>query len=375
MATKIKTYPAISFVETDVTQLINALIQSYEKFTGRKLYPADPVRLFLLWLADIIIQERVNIDFAAKQNLPRYAEGEYLDSLAEIFRDTSRLPTEPARTTLRFTLSLALETAAIIPAGTRATVDGAIVFATLVDLTIPPGELTGEVAAVCLTAGENGNGFLPGQINQLVDIFPYFERVENVTASAGGADEENDAAFYQRLRESWETYSTAGSLGAYAYYAKSASALIEDVQASSPAPGQVDVRVLLQGGVLPGAEILAQVREILTADKVRPLTDQVTVAAPEAVAYDIDLTYFTQAGSAWSDEAVAAQVEAAVAQFQRWQAARMGRDINPSYLISLLMQTGVKRVEVIRPAFATVAAHQVAQIGQVRIVNGGGESE
>ena len=46
--------------------------------------------------------------------------------------------------------------------------------------------------------------------------------------SDGGADEESDAAFYERMRESVETFSTAGPLGAYEYYAKTASAAIAD---------------------------------------------------------------------------------------------------------------------------------------------------
>ena len=75
-------------------------------------------------------------------------------------------------------------------------------FATIAALTIPAGRLTGEVAAVCQTAGEIGNGFIPGQITKLVDIFPYYEKAENITESAGGADWESDAAFYARIRES-----------------------------------------------------------------------------------------------------------------------------------------------------------------------------
>lgn len=375
MTQQVRSYPNIEFVETDTDKLVNTLIQSYEIFTGRTLYPADPARLFILWLTNIIIQERVNIDFSAKQNLPRYAEGEYLDSLAELFKDAYRLEPEKARTTLRFTLSVPLEVATIIPAGTRTTVDGEIVFATLSALTIPAGEASGEVAAECLTAGEIGNGFVPGQITQLIDIFPYFGSVENVSESDGGADEESDAAFYQRMRESVETFSTAGPLGAYEYYAKTASALIVDVRATSPTPGTVDVRVLLQGGALPGEEILKEVSDLLTADTVRPLTDHVTIAAPETVPYDIDFTYYTQEGGSLPDEAVAANVTAAVAQFKEWQAAKMGRDVNPSYLVALLMQAGVKRVEIRSPVFAAVAENKVAKIGEISAVNGGAESE
>ena len=375
MTTKVREYPDIHFVDTDTNTVVNALIQSYEAFTGRTLYPADPARLFILWVADIIIQERVNIDFSARQNVPRYAEGEYLDSLAELFKDAYRLEPEKAKTTLRFTLSIPLEVATIVPAGTRVTVDGEIIFQTVQALTIPAGDLFGDVEAECQTAGEIGNGFVPGQITQLIDIFPYFGSVENVSESDGGADEESDAAFYERMRESVETFSTAGPLGAYEYYAKSASALIVDVKATSPEPGEVDVRVLLSGGQLPGEEILKEVLDILNADKVRPLTDHVTVAAPDTVPYDIDFTYWTQEGGAVSDEKVAENIAAAVRTFKEWQGAKMGRDVNPSYLISLLMQAGAKRVKVRSPVDTVVYDNAVAVIGETTVVNGGAESE
>ena len=375
MTTKVREYPDINFVDTDTNTVVNALIQSYEAFTGRTLYPADPARLFILWVADIIIQERVNIDFSARQNVPRYAEGEYLDSLAELFKDAYRLEPEKAKTTLRFTLSIPLEVATIVPAGTRVTVDGEIIFQTVQALTIPAGDLFGDVEAECQTAGEIGNGFVPGQITQLIDIFPYFGSVENVSESDGGADEESDAAFYERMRESVETFSTAGPLGAYEYYAKSASALIVDVKATSPEPGEVDVRVLLSGGQLPGEEILKEVLDILNADKVRPLTDHVTVAAPETVPYDIDFTYWTQEGGAVSDEKVAENIAAAVRTFKEWQGAKMGRDVNPSYLISLLMQAGAKRVKVRSPVDTVVPDNAVAVIGETAVVNGGAENE
>ena len=75
-------YPEISFVNTDTDTLVNALVKSYEKFTGRTLYPADPVQKFILWIADIMIQERILIDESAKKTVPRYAQGFFLDSLA-----------------------------------------------------------------------------------------------------------------------------------------------------------------------------------------------------------------------------------------------------------------------------------------------------
>ena len=371
----IREYPDISFVDTDTDTVANAMIKSYEEKTGRTLYPADPARIMILWAANIIVQERVNIDFSAKQNVPRYATGDYLDSLAELFRDTERLEPEKARTTLRFTLSVVLEVATIIPAGTRVTVGGDIVFQTMKDLTILAGSISGDVEAECLTAGEIGNGFVPGQLNTLIDIFPYYQSVENITETAGGADRESDAAFYDRLRESMETFSTAGPVYGYEYFAKSASALISDVKATSPTPGVVDVRILLQGGETPGEEIIQRVQETLSADNVRPLGDYVTVSAPDIIEFNIDFTYHEQAGSAFSSETVAENVQKAVADYKAWQSAKMGRDVNPSQLSYLLMQTGIKRVEIREPQFTAVSETAVARAAEETIVNGGAEDE
>ena len=76
-----------------------------------------------------------------------------------------------------------------------------------------------------------------------------------------------------------------------------------------------------------------------------------------------------------SATAVAENVNAAVKEYKEWQAAKMGRDVNPSRLISLVMQAGVKRVEVRSPVFAAVADNAVASVGETSVVNGGIENE
>lgn len=302
-------YPEISFVNTDTDTLVNALVKSYEKFTGRTLYPADPVQKFILWIADIIIQERILIDESAKQNVPRYAQGVYLDSLAEIFKDAYRLQPQAAATTFRFYLSTALPYQHLIPMGTRVAVDGNIVFETTEILYIDAGKQTGDVPAICQQVGEIGNGFVPGQITQLVDVFPYYDRVENITVSAGGAEQETDSAFYERMRESMESFSTAGPSGAYIYHAKTASPLVADVAALSPTPGVADIRVLLRDGELPTEEVLQEVQAQLSADKVRPLCDFVQVSAPDTVPLNIDATYYIPKPSQNSAAVITADVE------------------------------------------------------------------
>ena len=368
-------YPEISFVNTDTDTLVNALVKSYEKFTGRTLYPADPVHKFILWIADIIIQERILIDESAKQNVPRYAQGVYLDSLAEIFKDAYRLQPQAAATTFRFYLSTALPYQYLIPIGTRVAVDGNIVFETTETLYIDAGKTSGDVPAICQQVGEIGNGFVPGQITQLVDVFPYYDRVENITVSAGGAERETDGAFYKRMRESMESFSTAGPSGAYIYHAKTASPLVADVAALSPTPGVADIRVLLRDGELPTEEVLQEVQAQLSAEKVRPLCDFVQVSAPDTVPLNIDATYYIPKPSQNSAAVITADVEKAVREYIRWQTEKMGRDINPSVFVSYMMKTGIKRVVVRQPEYTVVPESEVAALNQCAVLSGGFEDE
>lgn len=387
MNSKVRQYPDISFVDTNTESLVNNLIKSYEAITERTLYPADPVRQFIYWVADIIMQERVIINESAKQNVPRYAEGEYLDSLAEIFKDTERIPPQPATTILRFYISAVQPSAQTIAAGTRATVDGEITFATVEAATIAPGDLYVDVAAKCITTetdpttgekvtiGARGNGFTPGQISQLVDLFPFYQRVENTTTTNGGADRETDEAFYSRLRDSMESFSTAGPFGAYVYWTKTASARITDVKPYSPEPGVADIRVLLENGELPDEQMKQLILDTIDAENVRPFTDLVKVSAPDPKPFDIDITYYIPKPRENSAALIQAELQKAVAEYKKWQTEYMGRDINPSKLNELAMSSGIKRVEIRSPVFEVVEDNAVAVVRRCNIIYGGVENE
>lgn len=380
-------YPDISFVDTNTEKLVNSLITSYEAFADRKLYPADPVRLFILWIANIIVQERIIINESAKQNVPRYAEGEYLESLAEIFKGTSRLQAQPATTVLRFYISAMQASAQTIPKGTRATLNGEIIFETTEAANIPPGALYADAAAQCttteidaltgkeVTIGAKGNGFVAGQISQIIDLFPYYDKVENITTTNGGTDKETDKAFYERLSDSVESFSTAGPYGAYVYWAKSASAKITDVKPTNPEPGVVDIRILLENGEVPDEQMLQLVLDTVNSDSVRPLTDLVRVSAPDVVNYNIDVTYYISTQSENSTAAIQQKVNTALDNYKKWQSEKMGRDINPSKLSELLMGAGIKRIEIKSPIFTPVNETSIAILENKKVIYGGVEDE
>ena len=382
MSMMIREYPDVEFVETDTEVIESNMIALYEEFvkqSGRrdyKVYPASPERLFIAWCAAIIVQQRVLINETAKKNVPRYAKGEYLDSLAELFKDIERLPVTPAVAKFRFYISAAQNQSVIIPKGTRITFDGEITFETTEELEIKAGETYGEVNGKCQTAGLVGNNLAPGQVKEIVDIYDFYLKAENVTKTEGGAEEEEDASYYERMRESMESFSTAGPVNGYIYHTKSVSTAIADVAATSPEAGVVDIRVLLQGGEQPTQAVLEEIEAALNASDVRPLTDIVTVSMPEEDPFEIDLTYYINRNSQASTSIIDREARAAVEDYITWQTGKMGRDINPSYLTQLIMAAGVKRVEVRKPTFQVVEETHVARIVRdtMTVLNGGIEN-
>ncbi|WP_310830375.1 baseplate assembly protein [Paenibacillus pedocola] len=366
-------FPDIQFTVEEASEIQQNIVSVYEGLTGRTLQPADPVRLFLSSLAAIIVQQRVLINQTAKSNLLRYASGVQLDLMGE-FQGSERLAASAAITTLQFTLSIPLSSPTAVPEGTRIGVqggDGSVFFATEEYLEIPAGVTTGTVAAVCSAPGTTGNGFLPGQLNVLMDQLPFVQSVTNLTVSTGGAEKESDEAFRERIRTAPDSYSTAGPQGAYEFWAKSTSAAILDVHAFSPDDGKVTVVPLLVGGQIPGQDVLDAVAETLEDRGIRPLTDKVTVMVPTSVPYNTTITYYISRSRVSEVPAIQAAVTSAVAAYQLWQKSKLGRDINPSELIARVMAAGALRVVPIVPAYTALTATQVAQEGTTTITFGG----
>lgn len=366
--------PEINFLTTDSNELANEFITCYEQLEGRKLAQADPLRIIFLSCASVITKQNVAINDAAKQNLLYYARGNVLKHKGAEF-DTPILEATAATTTLRVHLSVPLTTARIIEKGSLATSDeGAIFFATKEEIVIPTNVEYIDIALECTTPGTIGNDFAIGQINTLVKPLPYVSRVENVTVSKGGSLEEDEESYRNRIYLAPEKLSNAGPTGAYEYYAKSASPLISDIFVDSPQPGYVNISVLLKNGELPSEEIIQLIYEKVNARDVRPLTDFITVSAPEIVTYDLDIVYYIET-NAVDKTLIHQNVEKAIDEYAKWQSSKIGRDINPSKLISDCYKAGAKRVEVRTPVFMAINKGQVAVMENKTVTFGGLEDD
>lgn len=448
------------FISTDSEAITAELVSEYERITGRTLNPADPDRVFISWVASVIMQDRIHINYAANQNIPSRATGENLDTLGKWIFGLSRRSAQPAKCTVRFCIAEAQESAITIATGTRVSdTSQTLVWATTEEAIIPIGSTSVDVMVLCQTAGTVGNGYAAGQINTLIDVdnILYFDSCANTTESDGGAEEQNDESYYASMRAVLDSYSTAGAIGAYEYYAKSVSDEIADVKVIRPKEkiektldiytldngiyafvggeqldintlivktaedgdtatittdytvayddglltitlddngilsgaetiyisvekdygGRVNIYALMDDGTLPTETIKSAIAAACNDDNVRPLTDYVTVHDPATVSYNISLKYYIADNAQKSVSDISAAVNDTVQDYVAWQCGKLGRDINPSKLQTMLMETGIKRVEIAAPTFTRLRSEppQIAAVGTITVTNGGVEDE
>lgn len=369
--------PDVSFID-DITidRLLNQAIADYEgeyaRITGEAkiLYPADPMRILIQTYVLKLYQLYQYVDRAGKQNLLRYSYSKFLDHIASL-RGVTRLPAQSATTVLRFTLSAPLPEIAEIPIGTLVTAGDNVFFSTTDYAEIPPGGQSIDVGAVCTISGTVGNIYSAGRLKVIVQPFPYAAKVENIHDASGGIEEETDEALALRTFLAPGGYSVAGPDGAYIYWVKSYNQSISDVNVSSPEPGIVDIRILLKDGELPNADFLSGLDTFLRENKVRPFTDYVRTAAPDVIEYDTDFAYYIRSADRNNVAGIQKRLNAALDNYIFWQDQKIGRDVNPSVLQRLLMESGIKRVVINEPAYRKISGTDVAKARRINAIFGG----
>lgn len=362
----------LNFVEINSEKITNDLINFYEEYTGESLPTGSEKRIFLQGISYVIVGILNNINATGKRNLLRYADGIFLRALGELL-GVEELTPEAAKTTLQFTLSNAQVADIVIPQGTRVTADGSIFFATDEELTIKSGVLNGTITATATVTGTQGNGFVIGQINKIVDGVPYVASVTNTTESADGRDLETDNEYRERTRLAPHAFSTAGAENAYKYLAYSANINVGDVGVHNPSDGVVQIAIVKKDGTIPetGDEILTDVENACTPKTARPLTDKVVVLGAAPVEDNIEIKYFIHSEDSADVTKIQEAVTKAVAEYKLWQTTKIGRDINPDRLKKLVLNAGADSVEIIAPVATEILDGEVAQFGNVTITYGG----
>lgn len=358
----------VKVVDDDLALILSQTIAKYESDSGKTLQPAHIERLIINTYAYREALARQQMNEAYRQQHVRFATGLMLDLCGDDV-NTPRLEASAARCTLRFT-GKTLRSDVDIPTGTQVAV-GEIVFAT-----IEPGRLTAarpraDLQAVCLTAGLAGNGWSVGQINILQSEFAADISATNISVPSGGAETESDDAYRRRIMLAPESYSVAGPVGAYEYWARAVSPAICDVhvghaldEKNEEIGGTVAVTVLTKTG-MPSEALLTQVKTALSGEKKRPLCDTVIVQAPTAVEYTLVAELVLLTGSNALDVKTAA--EQAWAAYEAAKQEQLGSDIVQLDIQTVLKVAGVYDVRLTSPASQVLKPSEWAKCKSVRI--------
>ena len=159
---------------------------------------------------------------------------------------------------------------------------------------------------------------------------------------------EDDERLRARAQLAFEGFSTAGPEGAYVFHAMSASTEVKDVVVYSESPGQVEVRVLSNvGDGSASPALLATVETMLNDDKIRPITDYLTVKSADIQPYKISavLMLFPGVGA---QEVLASAQTAAQAFVDKHHG--LGVDITRAGIFAALYQPGVQNITLTEPA-------------------------
>lgn len=377
----IKEYPEISFMKNyTMEQLADEMLlwfkEKRKELTGEDIVlgKADDRRIMLLAGAYFIYQGYMYMDDAGKMGLLKYSRGDYLENLGAL-KHIYRKPATPSTTTLRFEIIAPRTTTINIPRGTRVTAGDGVYFATTKYEEIKIGNTFVDIPAVCTTTGAGTNNYDIGDISTIVDLIAFVDRAKNITKPENGADIETDESLRQRIYIAPASYSTAGSVDSYEYFARQYSADITNVRITSPSPGVVEIRYLLGGGVIPEAESIKGLKEYLSGSDIRPLTDKVEVMAPAQVKYTLNLTYYINSSDQSRANTIQGKVTEAINEYITWQRSEIGRDINPDVLKQKIIEAGAKRADIISPIFTVVDSNSVAGVETQTVTYGGLESD
>lgn len=375
-----------NFLKIDANKIYSELIKDFETASGEVLYSGDERRIFLSQLVPVLVALKSDINETGKQNLLAYSMDDKLDNLGIDIYDTVRLEATKARAKGIIKLSGPQVRAITIPSGKRVTPDGNLFFIIKDEVTILPNETTKECVLEAIEAGAKYNNFLPGQIKNITDPIPYVTSIENIEVSHDGGDVESNQRYRVRCKLSNKGKSTTGPTDSYKYVAMASDIAIEDVYVYSPSAGVVELVVLLTDGGIPSTDILNKVLSDASAKDKRPLTDNVQVAAPTVVNYDINIKYYIDSSFSAEEISIRKAVEGvnldfedgAVRDFIKWQHTKLGRSINPDMLFFYLQncykyndKTVIQRVEITSPIYTNVNPKSIAKPGNITVSYGG----
>lgn len=327
----------LHYVQADADTIWREMMNVYYEEGGDVLYPGDEKEMLLRAVQAYAMAICAKVDNALKMDTLTYATRDYLKEYG-LKQGCVYIDAVAAEADVEITME-ATGYARTLDKGTVLTADGVVLWETKEDIELTGTAQTITATIVCQTAGVIGNGLLAGTEMQFMEGLEGLNSCVTTGDASGGTDAEEEEAYRERIRNFGLSTVTTGPSARYEAEAMAVSSQILDAAAIRDAPGEVGVYLIFAEGAAKAA-IMQTVTQALSAETVRPLTDQVTVREATPVAYTLNVTvYYSQYAGIGDD------VAAAISDYQAWQDQTIGRAFNPDRLIAMLYQAGCDRVQ------------------------------
>lgn len=275
--------------ELNYDEILNAnekLFKSYLNDDEIALLESDNYKALLETLSyrEMILRARINS--AVKAMLLPFSNGNDLDNVVAIY-GIERLKGAKPYTKVEFSLTMKKESDTIIPKGLILSSNSGKIAILKDNVIIKAGEISATG-----TMELNEEVKISKEKCELIQTpLSFLTKAKQLSDFLGGSDEESDEALRKRAVLSLERFSTAGARKAYIYHTLSASAKVKEVNVRNGGPGVVEIYIKSTD---ESQETLKEVKEYLSDDDKRPLTDNIkvfnAVKVPITVKAEIELT-------------------------------------------------------------------------------------
>lgn len=335
----------VKLIEGDAQKIYKEAIEIHEAISGERLSPADEKAHIYSTIAMILgdILYRAN-DIAIQNYLP-YAKGERLDLKSIIYGERARRnEASHAKVTMECYISEIVDRAVYIKKGTRF-LHGENIFYSLEEGIINPGQIKTTILAQVEKSGDIGE-ILAGEITQIIDRYDYYESCLNPQKVSKGGNREDDEQYRKRLEEIPESFTSAGSEGAYKFWTKKVSPLVNQVVVKTPRPNEIDIYVYGFNEEVTLEEKEA-IKEFLTDLDRLPLNDLVTIKNPTIVNVDLNIDYYLYDGEIRSVETIKMTLMQKLRDhFTKMQ---IGDKLNLQDIIRIIKNEDIRRCEILSP--------------------------
>lgn len=332
-------------INSNPQEIYNDAIKFHKDISGEEIPLLSEESYIYSTIAALLGNIKSEMNEVAIQNYLKYAAGKRLD-LKNIYGSRGeRLGKNTAKTTMRCYISSLVEKNVIIPEGTRFLYKNYI-FATSEQAIIPSQSLYTDVQVECEIAGDIGI-ILKGEIKEIVDRYDFYQKCENITDVTGGRDEEDDETYRERLAELPESFTSAGSEGAYKFHTRKASPLVTNVVIKSPSENVLHIYVVNGNKFLPSEEKTA-ILNYLEQDNIKALGDKIEIKDPEIHKYNIHLQYYLYKEARVSKEPLENRLKE---KLRKWaDNKKIGETVNTQDIIALCKEEeSIKRINIIEP--------------------------